>query len=85
MPMVEYYDSKFIILSRIQLGDQQQPSALLEMKALMRLPETTPGTPNHLDLLCVLWLLRMPLAIRAGIENYMEASEEKLLQLADSL
>ena len=57
----------------------------MEMKALTRLPKSDDHEAENLDLLRVLWLLRMPPAIRAGITNFMKTPEEDLLKLADSL
>ena len=44
----------------------------MEMKALTRLPKMDDQESENLDLLRVLWLLRMPPAIRAGIMNFMK-------------
>ena len=87
VPTPEDRASRLIQLSKLQIGTQRPSAAFMEMKALTRLPESGDGDNEvqRLDLLRVLWLLRMPPAIRAGITNFMKAPEDEILKLADSL
>ena len=43
------------------------------------------GTTKTLDLLLILWLLRLPDDVRRGITNFSDVSEDDLTKLADSL
>ena len=55
-----------------------------EMKALTKVPQED-GTTQTLDLLRVLWLLRLPDDVRRGITNFSGTSEDELTKLADAL
>lgn len=75
---------KLMSLTRLPLGDQRPSAAFLDMKALTKLP-TTDDSSRRLDLLRVLWLMRLPDNIRAGITNFMDLTEQQIIKLADSL
>lgn len=75
---------RLIELTRLPLGDQRPSAAFAEMKALTRLPYTSNGT-NKLDLLRVLWLMRLPSDVRSKITNFMDQTEQQITDLADSL
>lgn len=77
--------SQLLHLSKQPLGDQRPSEALLEMKALARLPPAADGSERKLDLLRALWLLRLPESIRAVIPNAEEMDEDSLQQMADRL
>ena len=75
---------KLLTLSHQPLGDQRPSIAFQEMKALTRLPAAD-GSTKTLDLLRILWLLRLPDDVRRGITNFSDISEDELTKLADSL
>ena len=75
---------KLMRLTRLPLGDQRPSAAFMDMKALTRMPTTDNGS-SKLDLLRVLWLMRLPDNIRAGITNFMDLTEQQIIKLADSL
>lgn len=75
---------KLMSLTRLPLGDQRPSTAFLEMKALTKIP-TTHNCSSKLDLLRVLWLMRLPDNIRAGITDFMDLTEQQIIKLADSL
>ena len=77
--------TQLLQLAKQPFGDQRPSDALLEMKALARLPPSADGTVRQLDLLRALWLLRLPESIRAVIPNAEEMDEDTLQQMADSL
>ena len=77
--------TQLLHLAKQPLGDQRPSDALLEMKALARLPPAADGSERKLDLLRALWLLRLPESVRAHIPNAEEVDEEELQQLADQL
>ena len=85
IPTPEDRVSRLIHLSKLQIGSQRPSVFFMEMKALTRLPKTDDHKAENLDLLRILWLLRMPPAIRAGITNFMKNPKEDLLKLTDSL
>ena len=76
--------TKLLALSRQPLGDQRPSVAFQEMKALMKVPQED-GTTQTLDLLWVLWLLRLPDNVRRGITDFSGTSEDELTKLADAL
>ena len=71
-------------LTRLPLGDQRPSAAFAEMKALTRLPYSDNCT-DKLDLLRVLWLLRLPSDVSSKITDFTQRTEQKLVDLADSL
>ena len=75
---------QLLTLSRRPLGDQRPSIAFREMKMLTRVPADD-GTNKALDLLRILWLLRLPDDVRRGITNFSDISEDELTKLADSL
>ena len=72
-------------LTNLPLGDQRPSAAFLEMKALTRLPPTDHGEGSKLNLLRVLWLMRLPSDVRSKITDFMKLTEQKITDLADSL
>ena len=77
--------TQLLQLAKQPLGDQKPSDALLEMKALARLPPAADGTERQIDLLRALWLLRLPESIRAVIPNAEEMEEDNLREMADNL
>ena len=75
---------KLLALSRQPLGDQRPSIAFQEMKTLTMVPADD-GMTQTLDLLRILWLLRLPDDVRRGITNFSNVSEDDLTKLADSL
>ena len=76
--------TKLLALSRQPLGDQRPSVAFQEMKALTKVPQED-GTTQTLDLLRVLWLLRLPDDVRRGITDFSGTPEDELMKLADAL
>lgn len=85
VPSPEDRADRLLHLSRQPLGDQRPSAAFTEMKALTRLTPAADGSPRKLDLLRILWLLRLPEHVRAGITDFTDATEAALLQHADDL
>ena len=85
VPSPEERAERLIHLTRQPLGDQRTSTAFREMKALIRLPPASNGTARKLDLLRILWLLRLPDNVRAGITNFNDVSETDLLNQSDAL
>ena len=85
VPSPEERSERLIHLTKQPLGDQRPSTAFREMKSLTRLPPDTTGAVKSLDLLRILWLLRLPEAVRAGITNFNDVSESDLLKQADAL
>ena len=81
----EEHARKLMELTGLPLGDQRPSAAFLEMKALTRLPVAAHGGDGKLDLLRVLWLLRLPGDVRSKITNFMKLTEQEIIDLADSL
>ena len=75
---------RLLNLAKQPLGDQRASLAFQEMKALSAIPQAD-GTFKQLPLLTVLWLLRLPDAVRNGITQFTEKTEEEITTLADSL
>ena len=71
-------------LLRLPLGDQRPSAAFREMKSLSMLLQPD-GSKKTLDLVRVLWLLRLPQDIRAKITKFASMSEDDLVEQADSL
>ena len=76
--------TKLLALSRQPLGDQRPSVTFQEMKALTKVPQED-GTTQTLDLLRVLWLLRLPDDVRRSITDFLGTSEDELTKLADAL
>ena len=83
-PTPEERSKRIMDLLRLPLGDQRPSTAFREMKSLSTLLKPD-GSTEPLDLVRVLWLLRLPHDIRAKITNFSSMSEDDLVQLADSL
>jgi len=77
--------TQLLQLAKEPLGNQRPSNALLEMKALARLPPAADRTARRLDLLRALWLLLLPENIRAVIPNTEEMDEADLQEMADHL
>lgn len=85
VPAPEERAERLMQMTKQPLGDQRASTAFREMKALTRLPPDSSGTLQQLDLLRILWLLRLPDSVRAGITNFNDISESDLLKRADAL
>ena len=83
-PTPEERSKRLMDLLRLPLGDQRPSTAFREMKALSTMLQPD-GSTTSLDLLRVLWLLRLPQDIRAMITGFASRSEDDLLSQADSL
>ena len=83
-PTPEERSKRIMDLLRLPLGDQRPSTAFREMKALSTMLQPD-GTTKILDLVRVLWLLRLPQEIRSMITGFASSSEEDLLRHADSL
>ena len=83
-PTPEERSKRLMDLLRLPLGDQRPSTAFQEMRALstLLLPD---GSTTSLDLLRVLWLLRLPQEVRGHITGFASMSEDDLLNQADSL
>ena len=83
-PTPEERSKRLMDLLRLPLGDQRPSTAFQEMRALstLLLPD---GSTTSLDLLRVLWLLRLPHEVRGHITGFASMSEDDLLDQADSL
>ena len=84
VPSPEERAARFLQLSRQPIGDQRPSTAFREMQSLLEIPEGD-GSFKTLDLLRVFWLHRLPDAVRHGITNFVETSEDDLLKLSDAL
>lgn len=85
VPAPEERACRLLRLTRQPLGDQRPSAAFKEMKALTRLPADATGTPRRLDLLRILWLMRLPECVRANITDFTDVTEEELLTRSDAL
>lgn len=74
---------RLLALVRQPLGDQKPSTALQEMITLSRV--TVGNETKPMDLVSVLWLLRLPDVVRQGIPKFADKSAAELGQLADSL
>ena len=83
-PTPEERSKKIMDLLRLPLGDQRPSAAFREMKALSTMLQPD-GTTAPIDLIRVLWLLRLPQEIRAAITDFASKAEEELIKQADSL
>ena len=83
-PTPEEKAKKLMDLLRLPLGDQRPSTAFQEMRALSTMLQPD-GTSSSIDLLRVLWLLRLPQGIRTTITGFATLEEFDLLQKADSL
>ena len=83
-PTPEERSKRIMDLLRLPLGDQRPSAAFREMKSLSTLLQPD-GSTKTLDLVRVLWLLRLPQDIRAMITKFSSMSEDELLEQADSL
>ena len=83
-PTPEERAKKIMDLLRLPLGDQRPSSAFREMKALSTILQPD-GSTAPLDLVRVLWLLRLPQDIRSTITDFASRSEADLIKQADSL
>ena len=84
VPAPEERAERLLQLSRQPLGDQRASDAFGEMRTLTRLPPAADGTPRSLDLLRILWLLRLPDAVRSSLTDVADLTEDVLLHQADA-
>ena len=68
-PTPEECAKKLMDLVRLPLGDQRPSTAFNEMMALSTITQPD-GTTTPLDLLRVLWLLRLPHRLRSNITDF---------------
>ena len=78
-PTPEERAEKLLILSRLPLASQRPSIAFEEMRALATLPDKRP-----LDLLRVLWLLRLPDNVRESLVDFMNQDIQDLKTSADA-
>ena len=83
-PTPEERSQKIMELLRMPLGDQRPSAALRELRTLSNVLRPD-GTTADLDLVKVLWMLRLPQDIRTMITNFAERADNDLMKLADSL
>ena len=83
-PTPEEKSQKILELIRMPLGDQRPSAALRELRTLSSVLRAD-GTTAELDLVRVLWMLRLPQDIRTLITNFAERTDSDLMKLADSL
>ena len=83
-PTPEERSQRALELIRQPLGDQRPSAALREMKSLCTLIQPD-GSKKPLDLIRVLWLLRLPQDIREKITDFATMPEAELAKQADSL
>ena len=83
-PTPEERSRKIMDLVRLPLGDQRPSAAFREMKSLSTTLQPD-GSTSPIDLIRVLWLLRLPHEIRAMITDFASRTEEDLIKQADSL
>ena len=78
-PTPEERAERLLQMSKLSLAGQRPSAAYEEMRALATLPDKRP-----LDLLKVLWLLRLPDSIRESLTNFMDQDIVTLTANADS-
>ena len=83
-PTPEERSQKIMDLLRMPLGDQRPSAALRELRTLSSVLKPD-GTTADLDLVKVLWMLRLPQEVRTLIPNFAEKEDNDLMKLADSL
>ena len=83
-PTPEERSRKIMDLVRLPLGDQRPSAAFREMKSLSTTLQPD-GSTSPIDLIRVLWLLRLPHEIRTMITDFASRTEEDLTKQADSL
>ena len=83
-PTPEERSQKIMDLLRMPLGDQRPSAALRELRTLSSVLKPD-GTTADLDLVKVLWMLRLPHEVRTLIPNFAEKADNDLMKLADSL
>ena len=83
-PTPEEKSQKILELLRMPLGDQRPSAALRELRTLSTVLRAD-GTTADLDLVRVLWMLRLPQDIRTLITDFAERSDKDLMKMADSL
>ena len=83
-PSPEEKSQKILELLKLPLGDQRPSDAYFELKNYATILAQD-GTTSQIDLLKVLWMLRLPTDIRTQIRNFSSQTEEDLTELADSI
>ena len=77
--------NRILQLARQPFGDQRPSDALLEMRALTRMPSTDNQGNKTIDMLRALWLQRFPDSIRSLMPDAELKDDEELRKLGDSL
>ena len=83
-PSPEEKSQKILDLLKLPLGDQRPSDAFFELKNLSTVLAPD-GSTSQIDLLRVLWMLRLPTDIRTQIRSFSTQPEEDLTELADSI
>ena len=83
-PIPEERSKRIMELVKQPLGDQRASAALREMKSLCTLIQPD-GSRKPLDLIRVLWLLRLPQDVRAMVTEFATMPEAELAKHVDSL
>ena len=83
-PTPKEKSQKILELLRMPLGDQRPSAALRELRTLSSVLRPD-GTTTELDLVRVLWMLRLPQDIRTMITNFADRTDSNLMKLANSL
>ena len=78
-PTPEERAEKLLMLSRLPLASQRPSTAFEEMRALATLPDK-----RSVDLLRVLWLLRLPDNVREALVDFMNTDINELKKHADA-
>ena len=78
-PTAEERAERLLILSRLPLANQRPSAAYEEMRALATLPDK-----RSVDLLRVLWLLRLPDSVREAMIDFMNPDLQQLTSTADA-
>ena len=83
-PSPEEKSQKILDLLKLPLGDQRPSDAFFELKNLSTVLSSD-GSTSQIDLLRVLWMLRLPTDIRAQMTSFSSKSEEDLTEQADAI
>ena len=83
-PSPEEKSQKILDLLKLPLGDQRPSDAFFELKNLSTILNSD-GSTSQIDLLRVLWMLRLPTDIRAQMTSFSSKSEDDLTEQADAI
>ena len=83
-PSPEEKSQKILDLLKLPLGDQRPSDAFFELKNLSTVLAPD-GSTSQIDLLRVLWMLRLPTDIRTQIRGFSTQTEEDLTEVADAI